>query len=48
MVGESFCKYETKVACGQDGLHSCGGLAREGLIVIYDFMFERTGNHDFQ
>ena len=29
VVGESICKYETRVACGQDGLHSCGELAHE-------------------
>ena len=31
MVGKSFSNYETQVACGQAGFHSCGGLAHEGL-----------------
>ena len=31
MVAESFSKYEMRVACSQGGLHSCGGLAHEGL-----------------
>ena len=31
MVAESISKYETRAACGQAGLHSCGGLAHKGL-----------------
>ena len=32
MVAESIYKYETRVACSQTGLHSCGGLAHKGLM----------------
>ena len=32
-LAESFYKYETRVACGQASLHSCGGLVHEGLKV---------------
>ena len=31
MVAESISKYETRVACDQASLHSCGGLGHEGL-----------------